>query len=226
VDGGTLITEDIPRWTQHGYAVLEPDIQPRVDDGGEAALEAVTAAIGAAASTGVVDIDRLGLEGHSYGAYETFFVVTQTDMFKAAVPIAGVTDLLSQYGSVFRGFPPNLQFPGSFIDESGQLYLGGPWWTRWAVFVRNSPLFHIGSVNTPLLIIHGDDDSAAPFSQSVEFFNSLRRIGGKSAVLLQYSGEDHMLHRPQTVRDLAQRKLEFFDHFVRGGPQPSWWTGP
>ena len=208
---------EIAAWLDHGYAVLEPDIQPRLNEAGKAAVEAVTAAVEAAVETGIVDRDRLALTGHSYGGYETFFIVTQTDMFKAAVPQAGYTNLLSQYGLVYQ-----LQgVPSSKSMESEQPYLAGPWWDHWDAFVANSPVFHAQNVRTPVLIAHGNADKLVPFSGSVEFFNTLRRIG-KPVVLLEYDGIDHAFEGA-VERDLIQRMLDFFGHFLKGEPPPRWW---
>ena len=213
---------DVYYWQQRGYAVLRPDIQARVNEAGKAALEAVTAAVDAAVATGIVDRNRLGLTGHSNGGFETYYIVTQTQMFKAAVPQAGWTNALSDYGSIYDRDGS----PRSHGAEHEQPYLAGPWWEHWDAFVRNSPLYHARDIRTPLLIQHGNSDKLVPFAQAVEMFNNLRRMGNRQVVLLEYEGIDHSFHiGGDTERDVRLRMLEFFDHFVKGdAPAPRWWA--
>jgi dipeptidyl aminopeptidase/acylaminoacyl peptidase len=207
----------VGRWLRKGYAVLKADVRPRFGEAGDAALEAVTAAVEAGIATGIVDRDRLGLTGHSHGGYETYFIVTQTDLFRAAVPDAGTTDLLSFYGGTRSGLP------ASVLSESHQPYMRGPWWEHWADYVKGSPLFHASRIQTPLLMIHGDQDEAVPFTQAEELFNTLRRMGNKPVVLLQYVGEGHTLS-DAAQRDADRRMEEFFDHFLKDAAAPNWWS--
>jgi len=206
-------------WLQRGYAVLLPDIQPRIDEAGQAAVEGVTAAVEAAVDTGIVDRERLGLRGHSYGGYETYFIVSQTDLFKAASPHAGMTNLWSDYGSIYADDRPK-----SLMYEGSQPFLSGPWWDVWDAYLTNSPLFHARNISTPLLMIHGDQDDAVSFSQALEMFNSLRRMGNKQVVLLQYVDENHQLSSGSALLDAELRRLEFFDHFLKGSSAPKWWA--
>jgi dipeptidyl aminopeptidase/acylaminoacyl peptidase len=209
------------RWLLQGYALLMPDIQARVNDAGKAAVESVTAAVDAAVATGAVDRERLGLMGHSNGGFETFFIATQSNLFKAAVPQAGWSNMLSSYGGVYERDGS----PVSYISENEQPYIAGPWWEHWDAFIRNSPLFHAKNVHTPLLIAHGNGDKLVPFSQSVEMFNTLRRMGNTQVVLLEYDGIDHSFHvGGETEHDLEMRMREFFGHFLKGEPAPLWWT--
>jgi dipeptidyl aminopeptidase/acylaminoacyl peptidase len=101
--------------------------------------------------------------------------------------------------------------------------LKGPWWDYWDAFMKNAPLMSVRNVKTPLLMVHGDRDPAAPFSQAVEFFNTLQRAGKKAMVLLQYAGEEHSFS-PAAERDSGAHMEEFFDHFLKGAPAPTWWS--
>lgn len=208
----------LSRWLLKGYAVLNTNIRPRFNAAGFAALEAVTAAVEQAVAVGVADRGKLGLVGYSMGGYETYFIVSQTNLFKAAVPKAGMTNLWSFYGGIIGSGAPT-----ATRVESSQPYLAGPWWENWEAYVQNSPLYHALRINTPLLIVHGDQDQAVPFSQAVELFNTLRRMGDKPVVLLQYAGENHVFS-PKAQRDIDQRMGEFFDHFLKGTPAPLWWS--
>jgi dipeptidyl aminopeptidase/acylaminoacyl peptidase len=204
-------------YLEHGYAILLPDIQPRVGEPGPAALEAVERALEAASASGVTDMHQLGIMGHSYGAFETLYIISHSSLFSAAVAEAGVADLWSNYGQTWAGGTPN-----SYVFEHEQPYMAAPWWDDWNAYLQNSPLYSVRNIHTPLLLAHGDVDAAVSFSQSVELFSSMQRLGDRPVVLLQYPGEDHVLG-DEATSDLANRKREFFDHFLRDGPAPEWW---
>jgi dipeptidyl aminopeptidase/acylaminoacyl peptidase len=214
----SLSPNNVNRMLQHGFAVLMPDIVPRLNDAGNAALEDVTAAVEAAVASGITDRERVGLTGFSYGAYETSYIVSHSRLFRAAMAWSGMSNLWSGYGGVYAGRTPNW-----IMTERDQSYLAGPWWEHWDAYIRNSPLYSASALQTPLLLVHGDRDGAVPFAQSVELFNTLRRMGDKAVVLLQYAGEGH-LFSPGADLDVATRKLQFFDHFLRGEPAPGWWS--
>jgi len=207
----------VEQFLREGYAVLMPDIIPRVNEAGMAALDDVLSAVTAAADTGAVDRDKLGLFGFSYGAYEAEFIVSHTSLFKAALAWAGTADLWSAYGAVYGGW-----MPSAVHMESGQPYLKGPWWENWDAFIANSPLSHIAEIRTPLMLVHGEKDTAVPFSQSVSLFNNLRRLGKKDVVLIQYAEEDHELS-DAVMPDFMDRTSAFFGHFLQGAPAPGWW---
>ncbi|MEJ0038872.1 MAG: prolyl oligopeptidase family serine peptidase [Gammaproteobacteria bacterium] len=204
------------RWARRGYAVLMPDIRPEYDEAGPIALDTVQGAVAAAAATGVVDANRLGLTGASFGGYESFYIASRSNLFKAVVPICGVSNLQSFYNGVVMGVS------GAAFSEKNQTYLSGPWWQKPEVFENNSPMSHVTSVHTPMLIAHGDADTSVPFAQSVEMFNALRRLGDREVVLLQYVGGQH--DEFNSNPDFQRRQLEFFDHYLRGAPAPRWWT--
>jgi dipeptidyl aminopeptidase/acylaminoacyl peptidase len=202
---------------QRGYAVLQPDILPRLNEPGPAALKDVLAGVNAAVATGIVDKERLGLFGHSFGAYETNYIVTQTSLFKAAVAHGGMSNLWS-----YANFAYADQWPAS---ESGdQPYLSNPWWDDLSTYLKNSPLRHAASMKTPLLLVHGDKDDAVPVGQSIEWFNSLRMLGNAPVVLLEYKGANHDFYDPIDQRDFEARRLAFFNHFLKGEPAPAWWA--
>ena len=205
-------------WLQNGYALLLTDILPRAGEPGPAALEAVQSAVAAAVETGSVDRDRLGLWGHSYGAYETSFIVSQTDQFKAAAVYAGYENLWTGYGDLYGNGTPS-----SLSAERGQGAIGGPWWQHWNAYLSNSPLYHAANIHTPILLGHGDQDRQVPLAQSLELFNTLRRMGDKPVVLLEYKGQDHVFEG-ESATDFDVRTHEFFDHFLKDAPAPAWWS--
>jgi dipeptidyl aminopeptidase/acylaminoacyl peptidase len=206
-------------YTSNGYAVLMPDITYRINDPGMSAVWCLTAAVKAAVATGVVDPKHIGLQGHSWGGYQTAFTVTQTDLFAAAIAGAPLTDMVSMYSLIYK----NSGGANQAIFESSQGRFLGGYWDNWEAYVRNSPVNFARNVKTPLVILHNDKDGAVDFTQGVEYFNTLRRLG-KPVVMLEYPGENHGLAKPPNQQDYTVRMKEFFDHFLMGKPAPDWWT--
>lgn len=206
-------------YTSNGYAVFSPDIAYRLNDPGVSAVECVLPALDAAIATGIVDGDKVGLQGHSWGGYQTSFLVTQTNRFKAAVAGAPLTDLVSMYSSMYW----NTGSANQPIFESSQGRFTGGYWAQQEAYIRNSPVYQAKNVATPLVILHNDKDGAVDFVQGIEYYNTLRRLQ-KPVVMLQYRGENHGLAKPENQKDYAVRMREFFDHHLAGKPAPDWWS--
>jgi dienelactone hydrolase len=204
-------------YTNLGYAVFMPDIKYKINDPGMSAVACVLPALEAAINTGVVDPGRVGLHGHSWGGYQTAFLITQTDAFKAAVAGAPLTDLVSMYSSVYW----NTGSANQPIFESSQGRFTTGYWDNLDAYIRNSPVYHARNVKTPLLLLHNDKDGAVDWNQGIEYFNTLRRLE-KPVVMLQYKGENHGLVKPANQHDYYVRMREFFDHHLRGKPAPRW----
>jgi dipeptidyl aminopeptidase/acylaminoacyl peptidase len=204
-------------YTSNGYAVLMPDIKYRVNDPGMSAVWCVLPALEAAIATGVVDRDRVGLQGHSWGGYQTAFLITQTQAFRAAAAGAPLTNMVSMYSSVYW----NTGWANQRIFESSQGRFTSGYWDQLEAYVRNSPVFHAKNVKTPLMLLHNDKDGAVDFNQGIEYFNTLRRLNC-SVVMLQYKGENHGLAKPANQKDYSVRMREFFDHHLLGKPAPAW----
>jgi len=168
-------------YTSNGYAVLMPDITYTVDDPGMSAVWCVLPALEAAVKTGIVDPDHVGIHGHSWGGYQTSFLVTQTDSFQAAIAGAPLTNMISMYSSVYW----NTGSPNQPIFESSQGRFKGGYWENLEAYTRNSPVFFAEQVTTPLIILHNDKDGAVDWNQGIEYFNTLRRLQ-KPVVMLQY----------------------------------------
>jgi dipeptidyl aminopeptidase/acylaminoacyl peptidase len=204
-------------YTSNGYAVLMPDIKYVVNDPGQSAVWCVLPALEAAVATGVVDKGRVGLQGHSWGGYQTAFLITQTDAFKAAVAGAPLTNLVSMYSSIYW----NTGSANQPIFESSQGRFTGPYWDNLDAYIRNSPVYHAKNVKTPLMLLHNDKDGAVDWNQGIEYFNTLRRLE-KPVVMLQYKGENHGVVKPANRKDYTVRMREFFDHYLQGKPAPAW----
>ncbi len=204
-------------YTSRGYAVLDPDIVYRVNDPGMSAVWCVVPAVKAAIASGVVDSARVGLWGHSWGGYQTAFLVTQTNIFKSAIAGAPLTDMVSMYSSIYW----NTGGANQAIFESSQGRFKGNFIENTDAYIRNSPAFHANNVQTPLVILHNDKDGAVDFNQGITYFNTLRQLG-KDVILLEYVGENHGLARPVNQKDYAIRMREWFDHYLTGAPAPDW----
>jgi dipeptidyl aminopeptidase/acylaminoacyl peptidase len=206
-------------YTSRGYAVLDPDIVYKVNDPGMSAVWCVVPAVKAAIATGMIDSANVGLWGHSWGGYQTAFLVTQTHIFKSAIAGAPLTDMVSMYNSIYW----NTGGTNQAIFESSQGRFKGNVADNTEAYIRNSPVFHAKNVTTPLIILHDDKDGAVDFNQGITYFNSLRQLG-KDVILLEYVGENHGLARPINMKDYAMRQKDWFDHYLKGAPAPDWMT--
>lgn len=206
-------------YTSRGYAYLMPDITYHLDDPGRSALWCVVPAVKAAIATGMIDSSRVGLQGHSWGGYQTTFITTQTNIFKTAVAGAPLTDMVSMFGSIYWNSGST---DGSIFIASQGRFTGGPN-ERPEAYMRNSPQVFAHQLSIPFMILHNDRDGAVDFNQGITYYNHLRQLG-KEVVLLEYVGENHGLARPANQKDYALRMTEWFDTFLRDQPAPQWLT--
>ena len=110
-----------------------------------------------------------------------------------------------------------------FQYEHTQSRLGGTLWDKPWRYIENSPLFYADKVRTPLLMMHNDHDTAVPWYQGIEFFVALRRLD-KPVWMLSYNDEPHNLKADSwgDRMDLSIRMKQFFDHYLKGSPEPVW----
>ena len=198
-----------------GYAVFLPDIVYKINDPGMSAVWSVVPAVKAAIRTGVVDSTNVGLHGHSWGGYQTSFLVTQTNIFKSAVAGAPLTDMISMYSSVYW----NTGSANQGIFQSSQGRFKGNFLDHREAYERNSPNRFADKVKTPLIILHDDKDGAVDFNQGITYYNTLRQLG-KDVILLEYVGENHGLAQLKNRRDYSLRLMEYWDS-SRGSRRPS-----
>lgn len=216
--GGEGFGIDAVRYASRGYVIIYPDIDYVQDRPGTSALHCVLAAARAAVAAGVVDSTRVGLAGHSWGGYQSAFIATQTSFFRAVLTAAGLTNMVSRYGGISgSGAMETAQV------ESDQMRLTKPYWRDLQSYIRESAVFHVDQVTTPILLVHNDKDDAVDWRQGIEFYNAMRRAK-KPIVMLQYVGQGHSTGGTANVKDLSRRAREFFDHFLMGAPAPRWWT--
>lgn len=208
-----------PIYASDGYIVFLPDVRFEVGRPGISSMKSVVPGLKKLVEMGLADPDALGLHGHSWSGYTTAYIVTQSNIFAAAVSGAPVSNMTSAYGGIRWGSGMARQFQ----YEMGQSRLSGSLWEARPDYIENSPLFYADRVETPLVIMHGDEDGAVPWYQSIELYLALRRLG-KHAVFLQYRGEPHHPQRYSNKLDYSIRMKEFFDHYLKGEPAPAWWT--
>jgi dipeptidyl aminopeptidase/acylaminoacyl peptidase len=206
-------------YTSNGYAVFIPDIVYKENDPGMSAVWCVIPGVRAAIQTGVIDEQHIGIHGHSWGGYQTAFLITQTDMFRAAAAGAPLTDMISMYDMIYW----NAGVGDMAIFEASQGRLTTGPWDNWEAYRRNSPVYQVKNVKTPLLMLHNDKDGAVDFEQGIEYYNALRRLK-KPVTMITYRGENHGLAKRENMRDYSIRMMEFFDYYLKGKPAPEWWT--
>ncbi len=204
-------------YASNGYLVLMPDII--YDDGlpGSSALDDVTSAVKEVIKQGYADPARIGLQGHSWGGYESSFIVTQTDMFAAVVTGAPLTNLISMYNVLYKR-TGNMNGP---ILEWSQGRMGVSPWDNMELYRSQSPIHHAQNIKTPFLILHGTADGAVDWNQGLEFYTSARRLG-KEVILLSYPGEPHHLTKEANQKDFQIRMKQYFDHHLKGTEAPVW----
>ena len=208
---------NIAQYTSDGYAVFLPDIWFDVPIPGYSATKHLVPGVQKLVEMGVADPDAIGLHGHSWSGYMTAHVITQTDIFAAAIAGAPVSNMTSAYGGIRWGSGLARQFQ----YEQTQSRLGVSLWENLGPYIENSPLFYADRIETPILFQHGDADEAVPWYQSIEFYLALRRLG-KEAVFLQYHDEPHHLRKMANRLDYAIKMKEYMDHYLKGDPAPEW----
>ncbi len=197
-------------YTTDGYLVLYPDIKYTVGDPGKSILDCVTSAVNAVIKMGVADEKRVGLLGHSYGGYETCFILTQTPMFAAAVAGASVTDIISSYFSV--NTITSVKMDWRF--ESQQYRMGSTPFNNLVGYLENSPVINAANITTPLLSWAGKNDMQCDWRQSVELHLALRRLG-KRNIFLAYQNEGHILDDPAAQKDVTVRIKNWFNYYLK-----------
>lgn len=208
-----------PVYASDEYAVFLPDVRFEIGRPGFSATKALVPGVQKLIDMGIADPDAIGLHGHSWSGYQTAFMITQTHQFKAAVAGAPVSNMTSAYSGIRWGTGLARQFQ----YEQGQSRIGGNLWEARDEYIDNSPVFFADRIETPLLIMFGDQDDAVPWYQGIELYLAMRRLG-KDAIFLQYRGEPHHLKQYGNKLDYALKMKAFFDHHLKGAPAPEWMT--
>jgi dipeptidyl aminopeptidase/acylaminoacyl peptidase len=153
------------------------------------------------------------LAGHSFGGYETNYILTRTDIFAAAVSGASIADPISSYLS----YSPSTGLMDYWRYEDHQFRIGKPLYEDTAKYLSNSPVLHAANISTPLLTWAGKDDPIVRPAQSLQMYAALRRLGRRHVMLL-YPGEGHTLNNKENQADLTTRIQDWFNHFLKDEP--------
>ena len=208
---------NISYYVSNGYLVLTPDIVYTTGYPGQSALKCVLPAVQAVVDRGYVDEKAIGIQGHSWGGYQIAYMVTQTNRFRAVEAGAPVANMISAYDGIRWG----TGLPRQFQYERTQSRIGGSVWQYPTRFIENSPIFWADRVQTPVLMIANDGDTAVPWYQGIEFYLALRRLD-KEVYLFNYNGEPHHLDKRPNQKDYTIRMQQYFDHYLKGAPAPDW----
>lgn len=207
-------------YASNDYIVFVPDIV--YDDGypGQAAFDAVVSGTQFVSNMfPFIDRKRIGVQGQSWGGYQAAWLITQTDMFTAAMAGAPVSNMTSAYGGIRweSGLSRMFQY------EQSQSRIGATLWDKPLHYIENSPLFYVPKIKTPLLIMHNDNDGAVPWYQGIELFTAMRRMN-KPVWMLTYNNEPHNLKAESWANrmDLTIRMKQFFDFYLKGETEPAW----
>jgi dipeptidyl aminopeptidase/acylaminoacyl peptidase len=213
-------SDSIETWGQllaaRGYAVFYPNIRGssgygqkfielnRGDWGGGDYLD-VMAGVDDLIAKGVADPEKVAIGGWSYGGYMSEWAITQTTRFKAAVSGAGLSNLISEYGTE-QGPSYDEWFYGIPYDPE-----------KVAGFLNSSPFVHLRNVKTPTLILQGDSDPVDPLGQSQELYRGLKRYGVETELVV-YPREPHGFHEEKHLLDRLNRILAWYDKFLKAAP--------
>lgn len=156
-----------------------------------------------------INPEAVGCIGASYGGFMTMYLLTQTDIFSAAVSHAGISSLSSYWGEGYWGYAYSaVATQGSFP------------WNRKDIYVDQSPLFQADKVNTPLLLTHGASDTNVPPGESYQFYAALKLLG-KEVEMLEVPGQDHWILDYEKYFMWKYSIMAWFDKHLK--KDPVWW---
>ncbi|HEY7306887.1 MAG TPA: S9 family peptidase [Bryobacteraceae bacterium] len=155
-----------------------------------------------------IDRERMGIEGVSYGGQLSDWLITQTNEFKAAIPTAGIANLISYNYMTYYNQYEEMEF-GQFLHQ-GNLMEDA--WER-------SALKHVASVHTPTLLVHGENDSDVPIAEAEQYFVALKDVG-VDTVFVRYPREGHGIRETKHVVDWIDRSIAWYEkHFPKPGAE-------
>jgi len=208
-----------PFYASNGYAVFLPDIRFEIGHPGFSATKCLVPGVQKLIDMGIADPEAVALHGHSWSGYQAAFIITQTDIFACAIAGAPVSNMTSAYSGIRWGSGLARQFQ----YEQTQSRIGGSLWEYPERYIENSPVFFVDQINTPLLIMFGDEDGAVPWYQGIELYLAMRRFE-KDCIFLQYRGEPHHLQKYPNKLDYTLKMKAYLDHYCKGEPASKWIT--
>jgi len=207
---------NIPTYLSAGYLVFQPDIHYTYNNPGLSAYNCAISGLEHLIEEKITGKGKIGIQGHSFGGYETSFVLTKTDLFTCAIVGSGVSNFTSSY----LGYRGN-GLSNMFKYETDQYRMEGSLFKNMDAYIRNSTVFHVDAITTPVLIFHNEGDSSVPFEEGLSLFFALRRLS-KPAWLINYKDEKHTLSELSNQKDWTQKMQNFFDYYLKEQEKPSW----
>jgi dipeptidyl aminopeptidase/acylaminoacyl peptidase len=208
--GRTWLISPAGALASQGFALLRPNIRGSngygadfvkadFSDWGGKDFQDILAGVDFLIAQGRVDPDRVAIMGQSFGGYMTAWAVTQTDRFTSAVMISGMSNLISDTGTLdIINYLPD--------------YFGGYFWSDAEAYLSRSPIMHVQNVSTPTLILHGQLDPRVPLGQAQEFYNALK-LRKVQTQMVVYPRAGHYPGEPKQQRDMWEREIEWFKRY-------------
>ena len=193
--------------TAQGWFGFRPSVRFEEGFPGEAWLKAVPSAINKLVDRGIVDNDKIGVYGQSYGGYAVNLLITQTDRFAAAANVSGKVNMIS-----FLGDSPRITTRNYRAAEIGQDRIGATLWEQPQKYIEHSAIMFADRINTPLLMLSGEGDWNVPATNQREMYYALRRLG-KEVVWVNYMSGGHGAGRASSAEDFVDHWERMFDWF-------------
>ena len=154
---------------------------------------------------GLVDEDKVGVTGGSYGGFASAWCATyHTKRFAASVMFVGISDQISKSGTT------------DIANEMFLVHARKRPWDDWQFFLKRSPIYYVEQARTPILILHGKEDPRVHPSQSMELYRHLKILGKTPARLVFYPGEGHGNRKAAARLDYNIRMLRWMEHYLKG----------
>ena len=193
-----------------GYAVVQPSVNLEIGYPGESWMKGVTSAANKLIDMGIADPEKLGVYGTSYGGYATNLLIAQTKRFKAAINISGKVNMVSFYTDSPRLGVRNIHAP-----ENSQDRIGATLWEQPQKYIAHSAVMYADRIETPLLLMTGEQDYNVPARQAMEMYYALRRLG-QPVEWVNYINGGHGMPRfsEEDVIDYHRRILDWYDTYL------------
>ena len=204
-------------YASDGYLVLMPDVVFEIGKPGTSSLDCVSSAVKKVIELGYADPERIGLQGHSWGGFQTSFIVTQSDMFACVISGAPPTCIEGEFNQIFKSSGNNNH---SYYSRS-QGRMGTDPWKDHELYRSQSAIQNANKITTPFMLLHGTEDGSVDWIQSLEYYNGARYLG-KEVIFLSYPGEPHHLAKEENQKDFQMRMKQYFDHYLKEKPMPDW----
>ena len=211
-----LSSMEFQTFASEGYIVFSPnfrgssgyegsfDIANKGDIGGMD-YEDIMSGVDYLVNLGIADLQRMGITGGSYGGYMTNWTISQTKRFKAAISKYGIFNLITD-------------FSNSNIPSWEKNYLEYYYWDNLDIYLKHSPSNYVKNIDTPVLIMHGDEDPNTFISNSKEMYTALTLLG-KTVEFVRYPREGHGIREPNHRLDLMERCLNWFGKYLKDLPE-------